>query len=378
VSLLISCASKRPEPLGTPPPGLQKPSAAHLSLPAYLPAANLKWLVHVRPRALLKTPGFSDDWSALISKEHLKSFQIASGFDPHQVEELWIAGYPLGTIYLFDASQIGDEFEESFIKRSLTTQYLKTKTEDTVHCTGMIAETPHALVHVKKHFIALVEKDIGLARIIRAYAERDLQKSPSALEGIFLADLANFENQSPLRAFLVGPYLDATDGVAQGFVAGAGALTFKSSHLHLQVKALGIWDDADLSAKMGRWVAQLLDTREMRALGWGFPLEAPRLQCRIPSQRKDPDTSSLASFTQCLAQGVWDAEEIAQATRRITAGNMSELVPSTAPAHWRASSVSPEGEPVNSSSSEPLQRTLAPSVELPHSAPLPVELFQAP
>ncbi len=91
-----------------------------MPLAEYIPAPGLRWLVQIKPRALIENESVRSDWQPVFSSERIAAFQAASGFDPEQVEELWIAGYDFGTLYLFDAALVGKTAESAFRNRSLT------------------------------------------------------------------------------------------------------------------------------------------------------------------------------------------------------------------------------------------------------------------
>lgn len=321
LSALSSCA---PPPSGEPVAPSGKP-AVHVQLrplKSYVPAVGMRWLVQLRPQALMSHPRFSKDWKPVFASDRILAFTHASGADPHRIEEAFIAGYDLGELYLFDGRQIGLDAQKAFEARSLTTRELETQFDNLTHLTGIIEQTPHALVHIEGHLVAIAVGDIRLARIVRAYAEGKLKKSPSALEDRFLSIYESFHPEAPVRAFLRGPYDDTTDAVAAGFVTGVAAATFQESELRIHARALGAWPfDAELGARLTTHVDRLLSTRELRALGWGFPTEAPEVSCRL-----NRDGLSL-----CSSEGAWNSAAVAEALHRITAGTLKEVVEGTPP-----------------------------------------------
>ncbi len=193
-----------------------------------------------------------------------------------------------------------------------------------MHLTGMMNQVPHALVHVDHYLVAIAEGDISLAKIVTAYAEGRLSKTPSALHTRFTAPIADFAKPAKVRAFALGPFPDATDSVVAGFVSGALAVEFEQEELRLTAKGIGIWsnDDRRLESHLWSWLGDILKTPELRALGWGQPLQVSPVECRI--FEGEPDMS------ECVTGGSWNSAQIAQATRRITSSTMSEIVEGTA------------------------------------------------
>lgn len=325
-SVLTACASSPPpaEPVApTEPPKL----SARLDLAEYLPAPGLRWLVSLKPQELSANTQLQSDWESVFSGDRLQEFRAGTGFDASQVKELWIAGYALGTLYLFDAAQVGEQAEAAFRARALTTAEVPTRKDDLVHVTGMMNQTPHSLIHLQGHLVAIAEGDITLTKIVAARAEERLSKFPSALQTRFLKPFAQFEGDAPLRAFLIGPFPEATDAVAGAFVSGAMSLELHKERLSVKARALGLWpNDPARETQMSHWVSDVLQSRELRALGWGFPLSLSPVQC---------EASSLeVEMSECTSAGSWNSRQVAEAIHRVTAGDMQELAPENAPPGW--------------------------------------------
>lgn len=278
-------------------------------------------------------PRFRKDWELVFAAEGIQAFTKASGADPSRIEAAWIAGYDLGQLYLIDGKGVGEAAQKAFEARSMTTRKLKSNYANLVHLTGMIENTPHALVHIRDHLVAIAVGDIRLARIVRAYAEGKLDKVPAALESRFLSVHSSFAPDALVRGFLCGPYENATDAVAASFVSGVGAVHFEGEELRVSAQALGVWDTGpELDSRLTRYLDELLSTRELRALGWGFPTQAPAASC----------TPSQEDLALCVSEGAWESAAVAAALHRITAGSMKEIVDETPPAwHPEATTVQP-------------------------------------
>lgn len=327
-----ACSSSPPPRQTKAEPAAERPSLLR-PLPSHIPSAGLRWLVELKPRALMEHRRFRKDWEAVFAAEGIRAFTQASGADPSRIEEAWIAGYDLGQLYVFDARSVGQEAQKAFEARSMTTQKLESKDANIVHLTGMIEDTPHALVHIRDHLVAIASGDIRLARIVRAYAEGKLTQMPAALESRFLSMHSSFAQGALVRGFLLGPYENATDAVAASFVSGVGGVDFEGEELRVSAQALGVWEaGAELDSQLTRYTDELLSTRELRALGWGFPVQAPTVSC-VPSQ---------LDLALCSAKGAWESAAVAAALRRITAGSMKEIVDETPPGwHPEATTVQP-------------------------------------
>lgn len=311
------------------------PSVGPRPLESHIPSVGLRWLVHLRPRDLVEDEELLADWEGFFQAQRVQAFTRASGIDPHGIREAWIAGYDLGVLYLLDARVVGERVEQAFVKRSLSTGRRDTGYANLSHVTGIIDQKPHALVHVGGHMVALAEGDIVLCRIVAAYAKGNLDDVPSALEARFLRPHATFEQNAPVRAFLLGPFENATDAVSAAFVSGVVAARENDGQLMVEGQALGVWPRGpELSRRLTEWTDQVLSTRALRALGWGFPTLAPEVTCEPLD----------GNFSRCQARGRWKSRAIAQALHRITAGSMRELI-EQAPEGWRPRATTHDPDP---------------------------------
>lgn len=314
-------------------------------LEEYLPSPGISWLVKLLPQELVGDEHLRRDWEKVFTAQNLNDFTKVSGFDPHGVEEAWLAGYPLGTVFLFDARSVGSAFEAAFRRRCHALQERATGHPELIHLTAVMDDEPQALVHLRGHFIAVARRDITLAKIIVADAKGKLESVPAAMSTRFLAPFATVEPRAPVRLFLAGPFKEATDPIAMEFVSGGAAVSVRNGRLEVQANALGLWpNDREGPAALDDWLAQLLHTREMRALGLGFPVEPLRTSCRLSDVVKD------TTLTQCVLQGSWSSPEVAEAVYRITSAPLDEMLPSTNPERWRpaASLEDDDQEPVSS------------------------------
>jgi len=333
ITLLIVCACslgcRNEKPPAPAPQAELAPTVPLLSLSDHIPSLGLRWLIHLKPRELTSHPAFERDWRVVFEADRVQAFTKASGFDPKQVTDAWICGYELGVLYLFDARVTGEAAEKAFLARSLSSQEVDSPYSNLAHFTGIIENTPHALLHVREHLIAIAVGDIQLVRIVRAYAEEKLKRSPPALSSKYLAPHAHFGEDALARFFVRGPVQDATDAVVGGVLSGVGAASFRDASLEVKVQVLGAWPlEQSLPQNLTEWVAQVLTTRELRALGWGFPTLTPRVTC----------SSHPEDLALCSTSGTWDSAAIANALYRITAGSMKDLVEEPPPG-WRPEAI---------------------------------------
>src|SRR5690606_22821405 len=62
----------------TPPKRLSQ----RMPLAQYIPAPGLRWLVQLKPRALVENESIRNDWQPVFSSQRMAAFRAASGFDP--------------------------------------------------------------------------------------------------------------------------------------------------------------------------------------------------------------------------------------------------------------------------------------------------------
>jgi hypothetical protein len=195
--------------------------------------------------------------------------------------------------------------------------------------------------------IALVEGDIALARVVRAFSEGRLKRTRPALRTSELGMHADFESDAPLRGFFRGPYPGASDVVVHSALSGVAAVTPRNGELHLKAQAVGLWPDLpDLSERMTLWATETLRSREMRALGWAFPTEAPQIIC-APLPQEEESEEPLVS---CKGSGSWSSPAIAEALYRIVAAPTSAVTSDERPNGWVPEELPP---PEASESAEP-------------------------
>lgn len=345
----LGCSRKTEPPPEQPPKAAESAPALRLSLAEYIPAPGLRWLIHLRPRQLLEIPGLKQEWARLLGAERIRAFALVSGIEPRAVEDLWIAGYDLGTLYVFDGQRVDASAERAFRSRAMSSRDLTRKDGPLVHVTGMIESTPHALVRIPGHVVAMAEKDVGLARLVRGFAEGKLKRTPSALQGSALSPHHDFQKAAPVRGFFVGPFQGATDVVVNGAASGAGALTWTAGELLLNMEAYGVWPKLpDLSERMTAWAIGKLDTAAMRAVGFGIQTRPPQILCQFSeagAPKQDRTDEPDSELVRCAGTAAFPAGEVADSLYRLLAAPTSEMFrPSP-------SSTSPEAVEPNSAPS---------------------------
>lgn len=351
VGLVSSCQSQRPRAPTVAAQGSEVvPSVGvRTELSSLIPAPGVVYLLQLRPARLMADHQLRKDWEAVFESERLSSVERATGLEFDVIDELWWVGYPLGTLMLVDARKVGTAAEEAFVARASSVSSAEVDDAGGTWITGVVDEEPRALYHRAGDFLAIAYQDVGLAKIVRGYAQGRV-RAKTALDTRFLAPLAQVEGQAPLRAWLVGPFDGAANPVVQGFAAGALAVAPRTQHLEVTLRARGLWPEA-VDTALSSWLVDFLDTREARALGLGFPATRPTIQCThesapqpgTASSDPQPGTGSM-ELSQCTAQLLYHSAQLAQAVHRLTQAPTEDLLSDDSPGSWRSQIIGPAEE----------------------------------
>ncbi len=335
------CASTAaPGQNGTAPAAVP-PEMERIELSSVIPAPGIVFAVQLRPAQLYENAMLRRTWSKVFSANRLAVYQQASGLSLNEIDDLWIVGYPLGTLVLLDASTTGDRVEQAFLDRAAAIRTETYELERARFHVGLMDGEPQALYHRSGDLIAIATGDIALAKIVFGYATGRL-KAPTAMDTRFVAPLSDFESFAPVRAFLMGPFETATDAVAQGFAAGVLALNSVQTDLEVRMVARGAWP-SQKSRTLSLWLQQVLDTRELRALGLGFPREVPVVECT--EERPGGEGTDMA-LTRCSTSVAYDAAGLADSVYRLTQAPSEELLDPNTPMGWRSRLLAPPSDSV--------------------------------
>lgn len=320
----LACAPAEPARVAEKPPF--QPFVGPLA--AYLPSPGLRTAVHLRPRRLYAEPGVAAALAPLVPEERFRAFRVVSGVDPRGIEDAWIADYELGTLYLFDAGDAELDVERRFLERASSEAAQKTPDPTLAHWSGVMAGSPSALLRFEGHFVAIAVGDPTLVKIVRAYVERKLKRSPPALASLFLAPLEPLVDDALLSAYATGPFR-GDSAVVSGALGVALAARFDGDALRLSLHALGIFGEErqDATRDVSEFVRGRLDTPELRALGAGSIVGAPDVNC-APAPATDP---RLAELERCDVNATFSLSDVLSRLHGVTGASLGELAgpPST-------------------------------------------------
>jgi hypothetical protein len=187
----------------------------------------------------------SDRWDALTS---------STGVDPRRLEEVVIAGYDLGTLYVTALPAAdGGRARAAFEARLSGGAIVKHPRPELYRIAGTRDGTPRALVSVSDRVLAFAVGDLTLARVAEAYAERRL-RSPTALRGASLSTLPSAGDALAVL-YAPGPFIGEWTRAASGLLSNALAAVIavrsvESATLHFEITAVGDWPAAETDSRM--------------------------------------------------------------------------------------------------------------------------------
>ena len=312
VAMVVGCASPRAQPAVQ----LPAPAPLHLAPLADLaPAAGLRWIVDLRPRALFADPSLITPLAAVLPEADLDAMKRArGGLDLRSIDDLVLAGYDGTTVLL--AHQVLDpaRVEAAFADRVAEVEG---------RAVDRGGDDPRATVtrlwggHGKTHETLVVfgREAAGLAlgadaplRATELFAEQRLHRARPAWQAPPLDHLAELLGDAPLRAAAPGPFGREWSAGVGGLLAsatGAGiAARPDGDALRVRVVLTGPWGDraADAEARVRRCYEDLVDSGLGRLLGLAEPATPPTFSAT-------PDSVGLEVRIRAepLLRGIGDA-----------------------------------------------------------------------
>lgn len=284
-------------------------------------------MFQIRPHALLNNQRFMEDWAQVIPLQGLSAVSLLNGIELRDLDEIWVAGYGLGTLYVFDGTEAGGSIEQRFRTRASSVGERQSPADDLIHLTGVMNEQPLALLRINDYMVAIAEDDPSLLQYAEARALGKLSETSSALSGPLTRPFRDEYPGAAFRAFALGPFPQATGGMVEQFVSGMLAISVSNESLELKIQSAGVWPrDEKTDQRMGKWLEDLLDTPEFRALGLsGTDID------QIPRcTSAGTDFGRNVPLTLCKSGARFNSRKVAEAIFKLTQAEMGEMLePST-------------------------------------------------
>jgi hypothetical protein len=285
--------------------------------------------VDAHPARIFRDSALKATLSGVLTPERLDAFVKVTGVDLRALEEVVVAGYDLGTLYVTslpapDGGRVRARFEER-----LSDAIVKHPRPALYRIAGTRGGEPRALVSFDDRVFALAVGDLTLARVAEAYAERRL-KSPTALHGAALSELPAPRSDSLALLYAPGPFVDSWASAAHGLLDTALALDIAigaggDTTLPVLLTAVGDWREDQASEQLAAAWQDLSGSSTGRLFGL--------------AQAKN--VSSVAHLHQLTWSADLDVSQLTAGLRAATATNVSEILD--------VRGQSPTGSPVGSS-----------------------------
>ncbi len=223
--LLAGCSNRHaaPPPRAGEAPSVERETLVERPLDQYIPAAGLRWLAIGRPRELFGTRWLRLALDRLLPDERLDAYEAATGFDLRLAEEGAVAGFDYGTLFLARSGSTNEQVEQNFRDRMVAGAIEHRPHPDLLVLSGLIQETPAALVSQRGHLVGAAFGDPTLSRIVEAYARGRL-RSVTALRGAALTTLSERTHDAPARFYAPGPFTGSWRDGIQGILGAATAV----------------------------------------------------------------------------------------------------------------------------------------------------------
>jgi len=309
--LLAACAASR-----APSARIQQPHTdelAPLDPLAYAPAAGLRWLVDAHPAQIFRDSALKEALAGVLSADRMDAFVEVTGVDLRVLEEVVVAGYDLGTLYVTslpapDGGHVRARFEER-----LTGAVVKHPRPALYRIAGTHGGEPRALVAFDDRVFALAVGDLTLARVAEAYAERRL-KSPTALHGAALAELPAPPSDALAVLYAAGPFADSWAAASHGLLKTALALDLvlrsgAGTNLPVLLTAVGDWREGEASSQLEAAWGDLSGSQAGRLFGLD----------------RAKNVNSVAHLHQLTWSADLDIPQLTAGLRAATATNVSEM-----------------------------------------------------
>lgn len=312
---LLGCRREAvPAPTPTPPPVTRAATSAR-ALENHLPPTDLRVLARLEPSALVRDAETRRFLEHVFEPERVREFSALVGLAPEETERLWIASYPLGTLFLAAGRAPAERVEGRFLDRALT-HTRKMRRSGFPVSTGTTSEGPAAFVQLSPTSFAWAEGDPSLAKIVLAFAEGRTKSLPSAAERKVLRHLLDFDRSAYAHVYFLGPFPEDAPPLVERTVGLAVSLRVKETSLECGMRLLGVFapeSDSLVEAAIAELARELATARVLR--------EPPVLLGPVACTRA-PELEPLESCSLVLSTSRADLEESLRAARAETLGEL--------------------------------------------------------
>ena len=328
--LAVCACACAPRPVQSPPARAVRP--LHRGPPSdYVSAAGLRWLVLLKPRELLAVPELGGAIRSLVPDRRFDAFTESSGVDLRVLPNAAIAGFAYSTVYLAELpSGVAAEARSLFTERLLSGPLTKQVHPALIRVAGVIGQTPETMLTIDDRLVAVAVGDPVQAKIVEAYAQDRLRRSPPALKGAALSALSDLAASHAAVLLVPGPFADdwqrAANGLLRSTIAvGVAADPVASGKLTTKICLAGAWGDSadDASNRL----AAAWTTFAQSSAGKLFELNPVALVQASPDQLILTVELDVSALSRGLQASVWhDLSQILRLPGKPAAAQGSDRV----------------------------------------------------
>jgi hypothetical protein len=294
-----------------------------------VPAADLRWLVQVRPRALLADAALASALATLVAEDTFVTFALRhGGVDVRTAGEVVVAGVDDAWLGLARLPVDPVSIEAAFTRRALAVDG-RAEEHGVTRFWGTVGEAREQVAVFGRSAVGMEQGRFGPLGVATFFAEGRLRRSRPALHGEPLEAAAARVGDAPLRAFAPGPFEGAWAGGFGGLLrastaaavalrpqpalASRGGATPAHPPLAVRVVLTGAWSNDGPAAadRMGAAYRVLTEDPLGRLAGLTHPVEPPKVIW-------DPSALQL--------DVTLDAVELARGVHAITSGSLGEIM----------------------------------------------------
>ncbi|WP_156865015.1 hypothetical protein [Pajaroellobacter abortibovis] len=274
------------------------------------PAAQLKWIIELKPRRIQERKELARAVSYLFNQSYLQAFaEKYGGIELTKTEELVIASYPQTTLFLVRSPIVSFSIEEAFLNRvSLKGRSTESKAgvlgvaqRKIERMWGTMDKQEVQLTLFGQQACALAIGKGGPLHAAELFAQSKLKKASPSLQAPPLAQAAASLPNGLMRAFYAGPFEGEAARGFGGLLASSFSVSFsiesvqapnsQTGWLRLTLLLMGAWNEKEhefsVKERLNGWLQTFLNSEIGK---WLQPNQLPAL----PLIYRDQDSIRLA------------------------------------------------------------------------------------
>jgi hypothetical protein len=171
-----------------------------------VPAAGLRWLVELRPRAIYADAPLAAQLGLVIPDEQFAAFALRhGGVDPRLAAQLVVAGFEDAWLALALLAVNSAEIESAFARRALAVEG-RALEHGITRFWGTVGDAREQVAVFGRGAVGIEEGRFGSLEVATYFATGRLHRARPALQGQPLEATSRRLGDAPMRAFAPGPF----------------------------------------------------------------------------------------------------------------------------------------------------------------------------